>query len=307
MQCESEDDPANEADEDIPSYLHLSDSDSEDESIHEERSASSSDEEYDREVEEPFLETILAKHAKVACPRANIKAEYGQELYLSDIPGDEAPSKGKVAAIRKQRSKVKPPRFVEWVIIISYDPDEDLVCSTEYDKQSDFHHVPSMDEESTVLCEVKQRLNNTEQLPDTQMVRESTLPFPRECVWALARAIGRARAVYIRFLYLISELEILEGYETAQYADILGAEGLRNAMVNTVMPLITPEFFFFLEENTKMLFVCNVDTIKRLWKNDTDVRNEQFINYVARPKSIDEWWLYNDVHNWVRDPPKDGN
>ena len=47
-----------------------------------------------------------------------------------------------------------------------------------------------------------------------------------------------------------------------------------------------------------MFFVCNVDTIKRLWKNDTDVRNEQFIDYVARPKSIDEWWLYNDVHNW---------
>ena len=108
MQYESEDDPANEADEDIPAYLHLSDSDSDDESIHEERSASSSDEDYDREVEEPFLETILVEYTKVACPRANIKAEYGQELYLSDISGDEAPSKRKVAAIRKQRSKVKP-------------------------------------------------------------------------------------------------------------------------------------------------------------------------------------------------------
>ena len=42
----------------------------------------------------------------------------------------------------------------------------------------------------------------------------------------------------------------------------------------------------------------DVNTIKRLWMNDTDVRNEHFSNYVARPKSIDEWWIYNDVHKW---------
>ena len=58
MQYEGEGDPANEADEDIPAHLQLVDSGSDDESIHEERSASSSDDDYDREVEEQMLETI---------------------------------------------------------------------------------------------------------------------------------------------------------------------------------------------------------------------------------------------------------
>ena len=74
------------------------------------------------------------------------------------------------------------------------------------------------------------------------MVKEPTLPFPRVGLWALARAVGRARAVYARFLYLISEPESLEGYETAQFADVCGAEGLRDDMINTIMPLIRHDF-----------------------------------------------------------------
>ena len=31
---------------------------------------------------------------------------------------------------------------------------------------------------------------------------------------------------------------------------------------------------------------------------DTDVLSEHFVNYVARPKSIDEYCLYNDVYKW---------
>ena len=123
MLYESGDDPANEADGDTPAQLELVDSDSDERSIQGEGSASSSDDDVDREAEEQFLETILAQVARAACPRANITAEYGQELYLSEISGDESPSKRKIAAIRKTRSKMKSPRFAEWAIIINYDPD----------------------------------------------------------------------------------------------------------------------------------------------------------------------------------------
>ena len=47
-----------------------------------------------------------------------------------------------------------------------------------------------------------------------------------------------------------------------------------------------------------MLFVCNETTLKRLWQRDTDVRVEHIESYFSRPKSIDQWWLYNDVDYW---------
>ena len=99
---------------------------------------------------------------------------------------------------------------------------------------------------SSVLCEANSELNNTDRLPDTQMVRESTLPFPRESLWAVARTIGRARAVYTRFLFLIPELKILEGFSSSQYKEMLGAERLHEAMVNTIMPQLRSEFVFLL-------------------------------------------------------------
>ena len=70
------------------------------------------------------------------------------------------------------------------------------------------------------------------------MVKESTLAFPRVCLWTLARAIGRARAVHARFLFPISELQSLEGYETAQFAEVSQAAGLRGDMIKTIMPEI---------------------------------------------------------------------
>ena len=113
------------------------------------------------------------------------------------------------------------------------------------DASEDYFDDPAADVVGTVLCEARQELNNIASLPDTQMVKESTLPFSREGLWAVARAMARARALYVRFLYLISELAILEGFETAQYADVLGTAGLREAMVNVIMRQLRPEFFFF--------------------------------------------------------------
>ena len=66
------------------------------------------------------MEDILAQTQKTACPRVNICCEYGQELYHSEISGDETPSKKKVIAIRKKGNKLRAPRFAEWIYIISY-------------------------------------------------------------------------------------------------------------------------------------------------------------------------------------------
>ena len=51
--------------------------------------------------------------------------------------------------------------------------------------------------------------NQYDSIPDTKNPQESSLGFPRKTVWNIARAIGRARAVYARFLFLISELEFM--------------------------------------------------------------------------------------------------
>ena len=50
------------------------------------------------------------------------------------------------------------------------------------DVSEDYFDDPAADVVGTVLCEARQELNNTALLPDTQMVKESTLPFTREGV-----------------------------------------------------------------------------------------------------------------------------
>ena len=130
----------------------------------------------------------------------------------------------------QSESKAKSPRFAGWAIIIWCKVNEDGLCSTEHDETSDYFDDPSEDKLSTVLSDVKPGLINTDQLPDTQMVKESTLAFPRVGLWALTRAIGRARAVYARFLCLISVLQSLDAYETSQFAEVNKAAGLRYDM-----------------------------------------------------------------------------
>ena len=107
MLLESENDDANDDDDELPSHITLIDSDS-DESAEEAGPDSSSDDEVDRH-KEVLLSTILAQSANrgTACPRANIQAEYGQELYLSDISDNESPPERKVLAVRKRANKGK--------------------------------------------------------------------------------------------------------------------------------------------------------------------------------------------------------
>ena len=70
---------------------------------------------------------MLAQFSETACPRANIAAEYGQELYLSEIPDEEAPTVRKIAAIRKDRNSRKSPKFAEWAVLIYYNSDEESI------------------------------------------------------------------------------------------------------------------------------------------------------------------------------------
>ena len=116
-----------DSEEDPPASLTLVDSDSEDE-------------------EARLLDTALSGMPTVACPRANIHAEYGQELYLIDVSRDEAPSRRKVAAILKHKCKVTSPRFAEWANIIQCNVEEELLCSTEKDETSDYFDDPSQDQ-----------------------------------------------------------------------------------------------------------------------------------------------------------------
>ena len=118
MLLESVDDSVNDNDDVLPNHATLVDSDSDSEPIDDSRSDTSSDDEDDRGKEEMRLSTILSQAQGTACPRANIDAEYGQEIYLSEISGDESPSKGKVCAVRKRVSKVKTPALPNGLLLL---------------------------------------------------------------------------------------------------------------------------------------------------------------------------------------------
>ena len=87
-------------------------------------------------TESDLLLYVEAVHSqpKMLCGRAVIAQEYGQELYLSDLSEDEAPTKHRVAAIRKSKDRVRTLRFAEYGHYIRYDEAEECLLSTEYDK-----------------------------------------------------------------------------------------------------------------------------------------------------------------------------
>ena len=83
-------------------------------------------------------------------------------------------------------------------------------------------------------------------IPDTKNPQESSLGFPRKSVWNIARAIGRARAVYARFLFLISELVSMSGCDVP--LEIYARNRVSvNDLENVIAPIIREEFFFMLE------------------------------------------------------------
>ena len=93
-------------------------------------------------------------------------------------------------------------------------------------------------------------------IPDTKNPQESALGFPRKAVWNIARAIGRARDVYARFLFLISELESMSDCDVPLELYARNRVSIHD-LKDVITPIIREDFFFMLEEHTHLLFIIN--------------------------------------------------
>ena len=131
---------------------------------------------------------VEAMHSqpKMLCGRAVIAQQYGQELYLSDLSEDEAPTKHRVAAIRKAKDRTRTLRFAEYGHYILYDVTEECLLSTEYDRISDFYDDEKMDKVCKLSNDAPEKPTDTLRLPDTQTVKESTIAFTTTGLWSLA-------------------------------------------------------------------------------------------------------------------------
>ena len=187
---------------------------------------------------------VEAMHSQptVLCGRAVIAQEYGQELYLSDLSEDEAPTKHRVAAIRKSKDRVRTLRFAEYGHYIQYDEAEGCVVSTEYDKISDFYDDEKMDKVCKLSDDALEKANDTLRLLDTQTVKESTIGFTTIGLWSLARAVARARAVYARFLYLISQLPSMQDYAVPLFMKCSQPKGSATILYTSSCPLCVMSF-----------------------------------------------------------------
>ena len=103
--------------------------------------------------------------------------------------------------------------------------------------------------------------------------------------------------------YLISQLPSMQDDAVPLLNEVCAAKGLRADLVHIIMPLMSDEFFFFLEEESGMLFVCDEHTMKRLWQGDQDYRNDlpdgnPSGGYLTLLVSLPSWWLFNDAYRW---------
>ena len=164
--------------------------------------------------------SVLSSLPDSACARGKVSATYGHNSYLSDISDDEV---GAAFVGRKRRSShIKAPTFAEEFMEILYDCTEVYITVSE--DVITYHRIPDIlaaslrmrnDSSQKHTLARNKAMNRAygwtssqyDSIPDTKNPQESTLGFPRKTVWNIARAIGRARAVYARFLFLISELE----------------------------------------------------------------------------------------------------
>ena len=154
-----------------------------------------------------------------ACSRGKVSTNYGQNLYLSDVSDDEV---GTAIVGRKRRSNhIRSPTFADQFTPIIYDCTEEYI-TVKADVVSK-KPVPNIiavsirtkNDSSQRDILARNRAQNSafgwtssqyDSVPDTKNPQESSLGFPRKTVWNIARTIGRARAVYARFLFLISAL-----------------------------------------------------------------------------------------------------
>ena len=92
-------------------------------------------------------------------------------------------------------------------------------------------------------------------------------------IWNLARAVALSRAVYLRFLLLLSD-EI--GDDCCQYSYVMTRPDiqayLRDAqLINRMSKL----FFFYLDSVSSTIFICDRLTIRHMWQCDEDINSVQ--------------------------------
>ena len=159
-------------------------------------------------------------------PGAVISPTYGQNMYLSDVSGDEG-TDSLPAFLSKRKAAIKSPTFYDHHTIISYKVIE--VCSRYWlpkvlDTSSDEvwnepipYPNPAGNAVSDPSFDARVR-KGIFPVKDTK-VRESELTIPLKAAWMLSHTIARARAVYQRFLLLLSDLESLEDLEIPLFSE----------------------------------------------------------------------------------------
>ena len=154
--------------------------------------------------------SVLKSVPDTACARGKVARVYGRDLYLSDVSGDEV---GTAFSGRRRRGSrhIKAPTFAPEYLEILYDCTEEyimvkedvltyrriqaiLAVSIRMRNESSQKHIISRNK--AMHYEKGWTSSQYDSIPDTKNPQESSLGFPRKAVWNIARAIGRARAVY---------------------------------------------------------------------------------------------------------------
>jgi len=108
-------------------------------------------------------------------------------------------------------------------------------------------------------------------IPDTRRGYESSLPFRRQGIWDLARAVAISRAIYLEFLLLLSD-EI--GDHNCQYSHVMTMPDiqvfLRDAHLTNRMNKL---FFFYLNSVSETIFICDRLTLRHMWQCDEDINS----------------------------------
>ena len=146
-------------------------------------------------------------------------------------------------------------------------------------------------------------------VPDTRRRYESSLPFKRQGIWDLARAVAIARAIYLEFLVLLSDMI---GDDHCQFSyvktDIDLQSYLRDAKLTYHMNQPAGRlFFFYLNSVEKVIFVMDHLTLRRLWQTDEDINS---INgpgaYTTVVGSTGAYGTFLDAYPWDFGPHGNG-
>ena len=114
-------------------------------------------------------------------------------------------------------------------------------------------------------------------IPDTKRGYESGLPFGRVGIWNLARAVAQARAVYLRFLLLLSDCI----GDECQYAHVMSQPALQHALREANLMKGIATLFFYIDSISSIIFICDKLTIRH-----TGRAMEILIQYKARVRSL---------------------